>query len=619
MALEDLEVEREARKRYALEVPKALLLQGRYERLHEMLNPPGGDQWPQDRFERPGKLHFTVNIIRSFVDTEARLESLLPRITNEVDSDDQEARKLAEMKEKTYLRFLELSGWETWMFTANQTRAAYGKTFFKPFWNTETGAPDVYIIEQPHHLIIGWGDNNYQLIDWAIFRSTLSPLQARIQYPGAPTDAYRPAGQSEFVHDATWNADHTDPLDQMDTQLASNPMRGTGYDADRVEVWDYWYFMDDGTVCNVQFLNGHLVGEIKRHPEYPGIPYIPIEFDHELGDPEGRSMTESLYDLQMGLNRAISHLAQYVWDETDPAYQLVGENAPMTVPEGIVPDANSVLAPGPGNKLEPVQKNVNQFPLADLVRIYMETAYKITGLPEILFGGMPGSQTSGRAINLQLEAAINRIDPRRRRLYDGLRQLFFFWDQMVEHHKFTVGKVPVYKLFKGLDRWKIIAPEITPRDVVEHTTNVLNKLNAKAVSLETAMDELGVEAPIEEIARVMNERSNARLFPGDAQAVAAVMLTLMQMQQAMGAQQTPGQAMEGGNEAAAAQNQSLAAAQQATPTGFEDQNQPTLQPGMAPPPGAPAPIGGELQPMVRQTASNESQAMSQIILPGRQI
>ena len=55
-------------------------------------------------------------------------------------------------------------------------------------------------------------------------------------------------------------------------------------------------------------------------------------------------------------------------------------------------------------------------------------------------------------------------------------------------------------------------------------------------------------------------------------------------------------------------------AQEAAPTKTEDMNQPATMPGGAPPPGAPA-AGGELLPIIRQTPSGESQAMSQVNLP----
>lgn len=617
--LEKMKIERLARTRFSLEEPDAMLRRSRYEKYHSLYAPQAGDQWPEDRLERLGKLHITANITRAFVDIEARLLSILPRITNKPDSEDPQVRKFAETAERLYMRWLEMSGWELWMGTLNQVRAAYGMGVMKPYWNEDTNAPDVEIVEQPQNILFGWGDSDYRTVDWVIYQSFLSPIQAKLAYPGQEERAYATSSDKNTI----WGGgDHADPLTQSPFRIGSAGEKTPGYDANQVPVWDYWYLDEDGVVTNCTLLNGCLVKGPTKHDEYPIIPYLPIEYDHEPGYPWGRGTVEVLYDIQMGLNRAMSHFAQLVWDETDPAFQLVGENAPMTVPEGIVPKGGEIVAPGPGARIEAIAKGVNQMPLGDLIRMYWEAAHKLTGIPEVLFGSMPGSQTSGRAVAVQLEAAINRLEPRRRRLYDALRQLFLFWHFMVDKKNPKAGDVPVKEVLKGLNRWVILPPEITPRDVVEHTMNTANKLNAKLMSLETAMDEVGIENPLEEIERVKAERSDAHLFPGDAQAIAAVMATLQQLQMTqaqMGA--GPGSPMAAANEGMGAQDAAAQDAQEATPAPMEDMNQPMQQEGMAPPNGAPPPggIGGELQPIVRQTPGNESQSMSQIVMPRRRI
>lgn len=615
-AASKMAIEQLARQRFALEEPEAQLRQARYERYHSMYAPQGGDQWPEDRYERQGKLHISANLTRPFVDIEARLQSILPRITNKPDVDDPATRARSEAAEKAILRWLEMSGWEVWLFILNQVRGVYGTGILKPFWNESTNAPDVYVVEQPQNMLFGWGDSDYNTIDWAIYQSHISPLQAKLKYPNAPEHCFNTGSKDTVAGGNT----HADPLNQK--KIGSDAHRTPGYDAQQVRMWDYWYLDENGKVTNAILLNGYVVEGPTVHEEYPIIPYIPVESDHEPGYPWGRGTVEVLYDIQMGYNRALSHLAQLVWDETDPAYQLVGENAPMTVPEGIVPAGGEIVAPGPGARIEAIQKGINQMPMGDLIRAYWESAHKLTGIPEVLFGTLPGSQTSGRAVAVQLEAAINRLDPRRRRLYDSLRQLFLFWHFMVEKKRLTVGGVPVHEVIKGLNRWVIIAPEITPRDVVEHTMNTINKINAKVLSLETGMDEVGVENPLEEIERIKNERSDANLFPGDAQAIAAVRATMQQIQMAEAQMASAGQAQEAAAEGIGAQDEATRDAQEAAPTGTEDMNDPSLQPGMAPPNGAPPPgggIGGELQPIVRQTPSGGSQAMSQIVMPRREI
>lgn len=604
------DLERKARNRFASGFPDSQLRANRYEKYHRFYAPPGGDQWPEDLTERPGKLHITANIIRGFVDTEARLLSIAPRITIPPNSDDKAIRARAEATEKLFDRYLQNSQFDTWFYVFNQTKALYGMGVLKPFWNDEAGMPDVSVVEQPQNVMFGWGDSDFQSIDWAIYHYEISPLQAKLRYPDLPDDVIKGKIAKDTRMSDTKGGDHYDPLNQL--SAATGGRVQTDYERNMVAVWDYWYLDGEGKVQNAILVNGHLADGPHAHPEMPIIPYIPVEHDHEPGSPDGRGTAELLLDVQMGLNRAMSHYAQHVWDQTDPAFQLTGENAPMTVPPGLVPAAGEIVAPGPGVRIEEIRSGVNNFPFDSLIGMYWQTAFRISGLSEILFGSLPGAQTSARAMAVQLESSINRLDPKRRRTYLGLQTLMRFWHEMVMRKKPKVDGIPADQVIEGMNRWKIVAPEITPRDVIEHSRNVIEKVNAKLVSLETAMDEVGVENPLEEIERIMQERSNANLFPGDAQAIAAVTATL----QAIGMQEQAQAAAAEGTDAQAAAMQD---AQEAQPGAFEDENEPrpATGAGSAPPPGAGVPMGGELQPLVREQGG-ESNPMSQLVLPRRE-
>lgn len=606
--LENADIEVLARERFSGAYPDAQTRANRYERFHRFYSPVAGDQWPEDLAERPGKLHITSNIIRAFVDTEARLLSILPRITIPPGQNDDETRKRAEATEKLFGRYLEQSQFDQWFFTFNQVKSLYGIGVLKAYWNDDSNMPDVSVVEQPHNVMFGWGDSDFRTIDWSIYHYEISAVQAMLRYPDMPREWFEQSKKGDTKMSDTGRSDHYDPLNQMGSATGSRIR--TQHEQDFAGVWDYWYLNSEGTVVNCILVNGHIVEGPTEHPEMPILPYIPVENDHEPGSPDGRSTSELLLDIQMGLNRAITHYAQHIWDTTDPAYQLTGEDAPMTVPPGLVPRPGEIVAPGPRTRIEEIRAGINNFPFDALINNYMNMAYKVTGLSEILFGSAGGAQTSARALAVQLESSINRLDPKRRRAYLGLVTLLRFWHFMVVKKNPKIDDIPVKEVIDGMNRWKVIAPEITPRDVVEHTTNVANKVGAKLISLETGMDEVGVENPLEEIERIMGERSNAKLFPGDAQAIAAVMATL----QALGAQeQAQAAAAEGQNAQAGAEQD----AQEAQPTLFEDQNGPPTGPDSPPPGGAPSPLGGELQPLVREQGG-KSNPMSQLVMPKRQ-
>ncbi len=600
-----LSIEKEAQDRYRSAYAEAQFRSIRYNRYHKYYAPAGGDQWPEDLSERPGKLHFTVNMIRGFVDTEARLLSLKPRFVIPPEGGDEERDRRAEATEKLFDKYLENSGFDEWSFTFNQIKSLYGMAVMKPFWNEDTGMPDVSIVEQPQNLMFGWADSNFLDLDWAIYHYKISGLRAKLLYGLSKEDI---VGYNDIAPSDTGGGDHADPIESLSFSSGSGSRQATEYERKHVGVWDYWYINEDGEVMNALLVAGKLVADPTAHSELPTIPYIPVQSDHEPGSPDGHGTAEILLDLQMGLNRAVSHYAQHVWDTTDPAYQLTGAEAPTIVPAGLVPAAGEIVAPGPNVKIEEIRSGVNNFPFDALIGTYWTTAHRITGMSEILFGSPPGAQTSARALQAQLDSSINRLDPKRRRYYEGLRALFSFWHHMIQSKNPRIGEVRVKEVVDGLNSWKIVPPEISPRDVIEHTQNVINKVNGKLVSLESAMDEVGIDNPKEELDRIMAERSNAHLFPGDAQAIAAVVATLQAIAAQQGAQ---GTAAEGQNAAAGAQQD----AQEAQPGLFEDQNGQATGAGSPPPQGSPAPLGGQFRPIVRQSPEGESLPMSELRLP----
>jgi hypothetical protein len=550
-ALDAQEVELTARQRYTSSESYQSRLNIKYRKAHNLYAPIYGDQWPEDLTTRPGKIHMSVNIVKAAVDVDARIQSLMPRISLEAESISQEDRARAEAQEKMMLQFLEFSGWEVWFNDLTKVKCLYGKGILQPFWNKDENRPDVTVVENPANLRIGYGSSDYRMIDWTLYEHLLSPLAAMQKYPGIRIDR---TNDKKNPFQLTRVYDHADPLNtaplgnvaplagaisNKDFVRTPSQRVASAYERDQVRVWDYWYKDEKGDVYNAVLIEGKLVEDPKKHPELFDIPFIVIENDHEPASPEGVGTAEPIYDLQIELNRAISHWAQLVADEIDPSWQLTGENAD-SIPSGIVPKAGEIVAVGAGNKIEPIAKTVNQFPVQQLIEQIFNLFHRVTGLSEVLFGAPGGSQTSGRALAVQVEAAANRLDPKRRRLYRGLKELLVFWTFMAKkvNPKFVVEQNELgEKLYAGLSelfsenaRWRIVAPEITPRDVIENTTNTINKVNSKLISLRTAMDELGVDSPEDEIKTIELERSNAHLFPGDVQAWVAVVSMIQQMQ-----------------------------------------------------------------------------------------
>jgi hypothetical protein len=623
----EIAVQEQARARWKSSEPYQSNVISKYRDLHHYFNPVNGDHWPEDAALRPGKIHITTNLCKAGVDVASRLLSLPPRITLPVTNLGGDDLKRAEATEALMMEWLDFSGFDEWLYTYAQVGAIYGKAVLKPFWDEKNKRGDVYVIENPANLRLGWGSTDYRAVDWAMYEYSLSYQEVQFKWPNVNIEPS--AGRMDPPHIRVGGGDHSDPLDQKDDSFWRPFFREhSEYERTQIKVWDYWYKLRDGTVMNAQLLNGQIVEGPTKHAHLADIPYIVTEFDHEPGSPEGLGLIEPIKDLQDEFNRLLSHGLQHVADDVDPAWYLAGPSADMA-PAGIVPKAGEVVGVGdaqPGAW----PKAVNTFPIAEMMQELWNEFHRLTGLPEILFGQTPGADTSGRAIAIQVEAAANRLEPRRRRMYQGLKEMLIFWTIMAERKN---PKVPVRNaegeqsdfgvgdLVRGFRRWKLIPPEITPRDNIELGQHAANMVNSKLWSRRTAMNQIGVEAPEYELQTVRDEGSDLKLSPAEVQAQLAVHTMQAQLEAAqlqneqlrasvsqLG--QSPGPSPQGILQQANASEATLQQAQQqAAPTGFEDQNNPATAPGGAPPPGAPAPSGGPAQ---LTALSRQGEALNQI-------
>jgi hypothetical protein len=613
--LDEAEVMTQANQRYTDTESYQARLISLYRKMSFWYAPPGFDQWPEDAMRRPGKLHITENIVKPAVDVEARLQAKLPRLSLVPTDLSQPERARAEVTEKMMLAYLEATGWETWMQTLCRTKAIFGKGVLKVMWNSDDKRPDVRVVENPANLRIGWGSSDFSDMDWALYEYKLSPTQVMRRWPDLKV---MPApGNQPLVVLPKRSGTHDDPLGQ---KLATDPATNytpSDYENKQVLIWDYWY-LKEKQVCNAIIVQRRQYAkEPTVHRELLDIPYVVIENDHEPGSPEGISSILPLLDIQIEKNRVMSNWAQVIYDETARAYQINADS----VPGGLIPKPGELLPVGEEHEVKPIGGGPQTFPAAALNDAFWFDFHRISGLPEVAFGNPGGADVSGRALAVQIEGAANRIDPRRTLLYGGLRELLIFWTVMLErlNPKIEVGegqKVGIGPFVKGFRRWRIIAPEITPRDVIEHTQNTINKINAGIMSSRTGMDETGIDSPEDELHLIAEERSNIDLNPGFVQQKAAVLATIQQLQltqlQADQQQQlqgaTPGAALATAQDQTGANNV-MAQQQQAQPALLEDQNGISTGPGGVPPG---APTGGTQTTLVRANPAGEATTLNQI-------
>lgn len=635
----DAEIERElglasieevAKTRYAESEADHAQMSARYRRYHHYMFPPqngaegGGDQWPAHALQNPGKIHMTVNFVQAFARVDARLQAILPRVTIPTARMPQEMRSRAEAAEQLALDWLERSGWDVWLGNLTLIRSVYGKGVLKPFWNADEKRPDVYVIEQPQNLRIGWGRSDFTVMDWALYEMTMSVAEARRRYKDV---SFEPNERDPKVIDVLRLSDYRDLVSSPAT-ITNPPFRQMPeYEQRHLVHWDYWW-LDGKKVMNAILLNGTVVDGPHEHPEMPGIPYIVIENDHEFGSPDGVSTIEPILDLQVEFNRLLSHAHQHVADTVDPAWQVTGENA-NNVADNAVPRSGELVPVGDG-QIIPIQTGTNTVPFMDLVRDSWNSAHRLTGLAEILFG-QSSADTSGRANTVQIQSAANRIDQRRKALYQGivalLRTWFFTARKKDPHFEMADGdEGSLRALLDGFDRWQLIAPEITPRDIAEVAQLQMGLVSAGLSSAQTAMDQIGIEAPEAELDLIREERSDIVLRPDAVQQTVAVYPIMLQVQQQLQqlqqqvtdltAQQQGGAGMSPTAQGQRTQNVGQQQAYQSQPQPIaEDQNQPPTTTGSPPPATGQGPADAA-QTLIRAGGAPGGQALTQLQFGG---
>jgi len=582
-------------------------------------NGGGADNWPEHPSARiPGRVHISINSYPVYVDVPAALQSV-PPIENILPLvSDEQGRMMAAAMERVYFAWKDDVAFEELAHQACVVKGLYGKTAAKVWWDEDAESPRFTIVDQPRNLYLGWGSSDYRRLDWALYVYRMTP-EAVLADWGLECGWREGKDGKRYLTvlpPATRGyGTHADPLAQR-TDRTGGVMDST---QTMVEVWDYWYRepkdeddIEVGEPTTMVTRNCIFVGDHKvmdeEHGEYRGaIPYIPLFNTYLPGLPTGRS---ELYDVEQLIREKEQRLSEYaqMMSQTVNAqyWQLVGPEAPDIVPTGLRPQANKVVGPGAGNRIEAIQPWMPSFQAEQYLARIDRELQDVSGLNDLLRGLAPNNVlSSSKAINALVANYETRSRMKRDLLYRWRRDIWklagIIWAE-----KNTALK----PIFESVGRLVTDNPSLSPRDDLETATMAINLVNAKLWSLERGMDAVGVEDPESEIAIVKGERTDASLFPADVQVQAALMSTMQQLQitaQQMG-QPMPGEEGVSPEQAAAAFGQ-----EQGGAVGDESMQGEGAQvmPGAEATPGGPAAAGAE--PMLAQTMIKEGEASNRLM------
>ena len=528
--------------------PEQNRLKALFRRMDNLYHPEtmtlgGADHWSEDPSARlAGRAHVSVNIHHAYVQIPAAIQAVRPVINYVPTGSTKEDRIAASYREQLFFRWWESNEMDLQMEQAALLKELYGHTAAKIYWDPIEKVPKISIIERPENLYLGFGNSDYNRLDWALYTYGMSPQSIQEDY-GVNVI---PVKQGEKWFPYTSRGDHADPIGNVwANAFERNPLRReTAYEQMQIEVYDYWYKVATKPgkaplVYNAIYVGNTLVKN-EAHPEYGGqIPYIHLPNGKIPGSPYGKP---ALYDPEQLLrekDERITAMAQMIQSIVGgQMWQLVGAEAPDEVPPNALPKPGRVATPGPGNELRAIQPFIPQFQIeAYVARIDRELTVA-TGLNDLLLGLAPAQVLgSSRAIAALIANYESRLAPKRKVYYAWLKKV---WEMCA---RIWEAKDPAVKsLIAGEYRIEIVAPELTPRDTLELASTAINLVQNRLWSAERAMDRVGVEDPIGEKELIRDEQTDATLNPASVATMTQVIAQMQQMQQ--GQQQASQDAME---------------------------------------------------------------------------
>jgi hypothetical protein len=609
-------------------------LRERYDEIMRWINPP----WdPESRridprpelatAARQGEPMLHVDLVSQVVERWTALEAGAPvivrfrpqRVRPPIDTGDparlEEARKRYEVEraaaqdqasqiEAQTVDWMEQNDFHRLMAWACWSKEAFGKGIVKTGWDPVAGMPTAELLENPSQVYYAW-TNRYgrRQIAWAMVADFMDVTEANSRFGlDIPIDDI-----TGTINYGSWfgQLDMSQELDyRPEQQQALNRM-----------VWaeEYWELVRDRQydgqteVLFCLVIGGRVIEGPIFYP-WRKVPFHILENSHILTYMHGKGVAESMIPLNAAYDTMLDRQDQVIAFEAGPRYK--GLNMAASSDEADLPDPFQLLPLREGEDIQQIETRVDFFPTQLHAEELRMARYNATGLTPIAWGMSPNAQTSGRALSAEWRAVELPLHMRLINIGPEIKGIVECWWDYAEEYNFelrtlTRQGLPGAKDFaKPLRRFKILFEPLDIRDKSERVQEVLARLAAGALDMETCFEELGYENVDEMIAKLKAFFLDPVLSPLRYQQyltlqqlelqirAQAAEVAAMEQQGAGGAPPTGGGAPGQPNPAETVGQGNAAAAQGAqTPVpATEGMNQP--EQGALPPAGAAVPLGG---------------------------
>lgn len=357
-------------------------------------------------------------------------------------------------------------------------------------------------IENINNLMIGWQGNNTEY-DYTIYEEdrTVYSIQEdygiKVKPKSQRTEESTSSGHEDPYREQTSSKRSNNRLDLNELEELDTPM------ATETQVWTPKY--------NILLINDHVV-QLYKHDW----GFNPVRVGGNIpnvGKREDISDIDDWIDPQIEFNQMRNDDRDFLRTAVNRKYRA--HNMDDFDPQSLKTGSGQVIFTNNDEDFQAVQDHVNTFPIDQAMRDTKEIMH-LLGVPEIVLGQGISSGVSGRAMAVGFNPYAELIVAKNKQQFDVLsdvcNDIQFFGHEYFKPKQgtnFFLGPENVFEPRPVEMKFE----ETVPTTREDKQVGILNKKNARMISLRTAIEELGYTDPDAEIEKLKKEWADPELAP----------------------------------------------------------------------------------------------------------
>ncbi|MAG18200.1 MAG: hypothetical protein CL944_01865 [Candidatus Diapherotrites archaeon] len=312
-------------------------------------------------------------------------------------------------------------------------------------------------------------------------------------------------------------------------------------------IWDSWLLRQRGNAVVKIYYDGkrevHYTTEgtvLKNQSHgHDDVPFTWIPALSDVYSPFGVSYLRDIIPIIDEYNDAISDEDAIVKLFSRP--KVIIKNATQKDLDGMKAMWKRGVVASKGDlEVTPFEFKSTTFPIEKRIEAILQRLYQISGFGPAVFGMPPGSINTGASLTLEYAPTLQMAqivwESWEPKLLTMLEFMLRNWEKKGQD---PVTKQSFKDIIDGNYEVEFQAPFRVPREEAVHASNIINKLQSGIISKTTAMKELGIKSPQDELVTQAWEQFHPLITP--------------ELEQEIQPKQTPQQGQQQGGDIAAAQ------------------------------------------------------------------